>query len=140
MDASVVTRYTCRHMASIAEHVRESGAKLTGPRREIIEYIENLDGIFAAAQIAKALKPIDTVSVYRTLQLLKELDMIHPSIVFEGEQYYELHGHEDHHHHAVCTSCREARCVECKISVSKLKGFTVNDHNLVLTGLCSSCK
>lgn len=48
-----------------------------------------------------------------------------------------------HHHHFACDGCDSVYCVEgCPRGVDKLapKGFDVRSHDIVLHGLCESCK
>lgn len=116
----------------------DSGKKITSPRREIITIIQNNKGIFSPQSIATSHTKKDPTSVYRTLQLLAQLDIIHPVIHLDGELYYEKH-ETKHHHHAICTSCKKTTCTPCKTTTPKITGFTNLHHTSFITGLCKKC-
>ena len=80
-------------------------------------------------------------TVYRNLKALVdegELTAVH----LPGENpRYELAGHR-HHHHFQCTRCQRVFDVHaCPGDLSRLapRGFTVEDHDLTLYGVCSDC-
>ena len=80
-------------------------------------------------------------TVYRNLKALideGELKAVH----LPGENpRYELAGHR-HHHHFQCTRCQRVFDVHaCPGDLSRLapRGFTVEDHDLTLYGVCSDC-
>lgn len=80
-------------------------------------------------------------TVYRNLKALVdegELRAVH----LPGENpRYELAGHH-HHHHFQCTRCQRVFDVHaCPGNLSRLapQGFTVEDHDLTLYGVCSDC-
>jgi Fe2+ or Zn2+ uptake regulation protein len=114
------------------------GHKLTETRKSIAFFVSGYKGIFSAKELMDTLPTLDKVSVYRTLELFELLDIIHPVLVQHGEKHYELHS-ENHHHHAVCTGCEKASCVDCEVTRTKAKGFSTLHHSVVYTGLCTSC-
>ena len=120
------------------EKIKKSGYKLTSARKALVRYIKKRKGVFSANEIITALPDIDRVSVYRTLDLLTELDLIHPVLNQHGETHYEKHG-ENHHHHVVCTGCEKTSCIDCNLRTQKVKGFKNLHHSFVITGLCMTC-
>ncbi|PJC36883.1 hypothetical protein CO046_03555 [Candidatus Peregrinibacteria bacterium CG_4_9_14_0_2_um_filter_53_11] len=123
---------------SLHSTLAEAGYKLTAPRKRIIDWILAYDGVFSASEILSDLADLDTVSVYRTLDLLSTLDIIHKTLSLHSEQHYEFHG-EDHHHHVVCTGCELTQCAPCEIAEKKIRGFSDLHHTVLLTGLCTDC-
>lgn len=123
----------------IENKVQTKGYKLTPPRKSIFAFIESVDGIVSAGKILEALPKLDKVSVYRTIDLLVDLDIIHAAAQIDGQQYYEVHQEEKHHHHIVCTECLVNQCVSCDVPTKKISGFTHVHHSLTMTGVCSSC-
>lgn len=122
----------------IGQEIKSAGYKQTPSRTSIFSWLEKHKGIFSAKEILEANTSLDSVSVYRTLELLTKLDIIDPLMKIDDHQYYELH-EEQHHHHAVCRKCKKAACIGCPgISVS-VKGFSDIHHSLAVTGLCTSC-
>ncbi len=120
------------------KQLQNSGNKITEPRKQVVEAIANRTGLFCVKDIFEEVSGKDVTSTYRTVQLLAELDLIHPAVVLEGEQYYEKH-QKKHHHHAICTECKTNSCVKCTIPEKAVKGFSDVHHSTVFTGLCKSC-
>ena len=123
----------------IQQKVKEAGYKLTPQREKVFSFVEKHNGIFCASQIIKAMPKMDKVSIYRTLELLAELDIIHDAVQLEGQQYYEVHQEGSHHHHIVCTKCLVSDCISCDMPTKKILGFSHVHHSLTMTGLCTSC-
>ncbi len=117
----------------------DAGYKLTNPRKEISKWIAKKKGVFSAPEIYTALKNLDRVSVYRTLELFCKLDIIHTTLSLHGEQHYEVHEAKNHHHHIVCTECEKNECIPCELPQKKFSSFKKIHHTMVFTGLCNSC-
>jgi Fur family transcriptional regulator, ferric uptake regulator len=87
-------------------------------------------------------------TVYRTLQLLEEMDIISRINLDDGCSRYEIKtDEEDHqHHHLICQQC--SKIIEVKIDlldhleeeIEKEYDFDIKDHKLKFFGLCSDCK
>ncbi len=123
----------------IEKKVQEKGYKLTPTRKRIFSYLEEVDGLVSAGNILEAVPVLDKVSVYRTIDLLVELDIIHGAAQINGQHYYEIHQEGVHHHHIVCTECLKHTCVSCDMPTKKVSGFTHVHHSLSMTGICSGC-
>lgn len=122
----------------ILSALEEGGHKLTKPRKAIAAWIAAKKGMFTASEIIQALPKIDRVSVYRTLDLFADLDLIHPTMTRDGEQYYEAH-EVNHHHHVLCEGCEKTACIPCTLPEAVVRGFTNLHHSLTFTGLCTAC-
>lgn len=122
----------------IAVQLKEAGYKMTEPRKRIVEWIFNKKGIFSVSEVLKSLSDMDKVSIYRNIEILTALDIIHPALTVHGEQHYELH-EKKHHHHMVCMECEKTACVDCTFKEKVVRGFTDIHHSLSLTGLCTDC-
>lgn len=90
--------------------------------------------MFQASDIISSLPDVDRVTVYRTLDTLCELDIIHPTLVRSGAQYYELHTHDSHHHHAMCEGCTNQRCIDCDITTRPDM-----HHTVFYSFTCNNC-
>jgi len=81
-------------------------------------------------------------TVYRNLKSLLEDGSLR-SVSLPGENpRYEPAGH-GHHHHFQCRQCDRVFDVDaCPGNLASLAppGFTVEDHELTLYGVCSDCK
>lgn len=134
------------------EILSENGYKLTIPRLLVIELFENSNIPQNAYDVKKALstqnKKIDTVSVYRTLSLLKKLNLVHE--VSDGKvvqcQKFTCKNSAHCHHQFICTSCHkiEEIHVDDKFFINKLiklfPKLLINSHSFRFEGLCEKCK
>lgn len=84
-------------------------------------------------------------TVYRTLALLEESDMV-TSLSFGAQgKKYEL-GAKEHHDHMICTSCGKiTEFVDEEIenrqdSIAKELGFEISDHSMQIYGICKDCQ
>ena len=125
-------------MTTLETQLQKSGYALTPTRKKIISWIESQKGIFSALDILDSVSELDKVTVYRTLQLLESLDVIDPVLVRGGVQYFEVHTHQKHHHHIVCTECEKSECVPCDYKPI-LKNFSSVHHTVAMTGICIKC-
>jgi Fe2+ or Zn2+ uptake regulation protein len=125
--------------ASIEDKIKAAGGRLTPARRNIFSWLEAHEGMFSAAHLIAAFPDRDRVSIYRTIDLLLSLDIIHATIKLKDFQYYELHG-EPHHHHAICVLCQKNACVPCSLPTGKIRGFKKIHHDVSFTGVCYACE
>ncbi len=129
--------------------IQESGYRLTGPRRVIIEIM---------AKSERALGPQDVydigrgehigmglVTVYRTLEKLEELGLIQRVHHPDGCHRY-LRSGIGHQHILLCVNCghsvffRGDDLGALFMGVSDSSGYEIQDHWLQLFGLCPTCK
>jgi len=84
-------------------------------------------------------------TVYRTLALLEDSQMV-TSLSFGAQgKKYEL-GAKEHHDHMICTSCGNiTEFVDEEIehrqdSIAEALGFKISDHSMQIYGLCKNCQ
>ncbi|MBT3419075.1 MAG: transcriptional repressor [Candidatus Magasanikbacteria bacterium] len=123
----------------IKKRLTKVGYRLTRSRKTIISYILQTKGIFSAQDLIDALLDVDRVAVYRTLDVLEQVDAVHTVTQRDGSQYYELHHPTAHHHHITCIECSGSKCVPCDIEEKTIPGFRNIHHTVHLTGVCSKC-
>jgi len=123
----------------INAYLVNSGHKLTAPRKRIASWIAGNKGIFSASEILNTLTDLDKVSIYRTLELFCTLDIIHTVASLHGEQHFELHDKQKHHHHIVCTRCEKNECTPCDMPKKDFSSFKNVHHSILFTGLCKPC-
>jgi Fur family ferric uptake transcriptional regulator len=134
--------------------LRRHGYKLTPQRRAVVLAItSSQDHLTPAAIFEKAkqsLPGIGLVTVYRTLKLLAELDLICELHAGDNCPSY-IAGTSQHHHHLVCSGCGKVvdfvspRLIEHNVAelegrLSRESGFRIDDHLLEFTGLCKLCQ
>ncbi len=123
-----------KHMSWIQETLATHGANNSRVREQIIIAIEGICKMFDAQMLQKTLPKINKVTIYRTLERLALYDIIHPTMQYDGRQYYELHSPEGHHHHAFCTVCHAQECMECNLPQEEKK-----HHTMYYTFVCDTC-
>lgn len=85
-------------------------------------------------------REVGIVTVYRTLDLLSEIEAVRRLDLGDGPRY-ELA--ESHHHHLICDSCGSiSEFEDCPIDPSLLdvgESFEVRSHSLEVYGNCADC-
>ncbi len=86
---------------------------------------------------------ISPATVYRSLNLFKQLGLIDEKRLGQARCYYEAR-HSPQHQHLVCSGCGKVFDFDCPLSeiVDKVKreqGFTVTRAEVYLEGYCSQC-
>lgn len=96
------------------------------------------------AVLADRGEPVGLATVYRTLQLLADSDLVDVLRNDAGEALYRRCS-EGHHHHLVCRTCGRTVEVEGPTverwagRVADEHGFTDVSHTLEIFGTCPSC-
>ncbi len=137
-----------------ANHVRsvlgDAGYRTGGAREAVVRLLERQDCCLSAQEIHDRLRgakrPVGIASVYRALDTLAELRLVKRVDAGDGIARYEpLRPDGDHHHHLVCRDCGKVEAfsdpsLEQAIDrAAGSSGYTVDEHEIVLTGACSAC-
>jgi Fur family ferric uptake transcriptional regulator len=129
--------------------LREKGHRLTPQRMLVIEALHNADRHISAEELYEQLHsryPYANIStVYRTLELLKELNLVTETDFGEGYVRYHV-AEKGHHHHLLCQTCGKIMDVE-EVALYPLKdtllrkyGFDADLRHLAISGQCSKCR
>ncbi|HQY21314.1 MAG TPA: Fur family transcriptional regulator [Ignavibacteria bacterium] len=121
--------------------------KITKPRLEILKILKSNHKPLTISEISGKLidDSIDLATVYRTMNLFEELNIV-SLIDFKDEfKRYELIYDRHHHHHIVCKNCKKVENVETCIldNIEKFltkKGYTEISHSLEFFGICGECR
>jgi Fur family ferric uptake transcriptional regulator len=126
--------------------------KMTPQRRLILQILlENQQLHMSAEEVYALAKENDSeiglATVYRTLDLLEELKIIHKLNFGDGRSRYELYHvqSEHHHHHLVCLKCnqilevKEDLLQQLESLIEREHGFHIMDHRVQFYGYCSTC-
>ena len=132
--------------------LQNNGYKITKQREVIFEtLLENSSEHLSPEElhliVNKKDKDIGIATVYRTLQLFEELNLVY-KLNFDDNRYrYELTRDEEHqHHHLICTQCNKVEEVSYDLtsdieeSIRKNYGFKVTNYVLKFFGICSQCQ
>ncbi len=136
---------------STRQGLRAAGRRLTRTRRAVLAILERHHQPLSVAEIFSQLQQdqvaIDLVTVYRTVNVLKELGLVAQlDLHQEGQSRYELKEGRKHHHHIRCQSCGEIvdllLCPLKKLTklIEKQTQFIVDDHTLEFSGFCPKCQ
>jgi Fur family ferric uptake transcriptional regulator len=137
------------HTGNLIERLSEKGYRLTPQRMMILSAFEGRDDHVSAeeiyAQVAAKYPKVNISTVYRTLELLKKLNMVYEIDLGEGRIRY--HPEESgHHHHLVCQDCGEVIDID-ESTLSSLSKTLLKDYNFLaelrhvaIFGLCEKCR
>ena len=125
------------------------GYRLTPQRLMILGAVEEADSHISAeeiyAQVRARYPQINISTVYRTLELLKELELVTEISLGDGRVRYHCMG-KGHHHHLVCQKCGAIIDVEESIlnplwaEIQQKYNFKVNMKHVAFFGLCAKCQ
>ncbi len=129
-------------MSNLEQRCAEAGLKMTGQRKVILEVLGTASDHPSVEDVYDRAKKIDAsisiATVYRTLSLLDELDLVTRHEFQEGYSRYEVNW--DHHHHLVdletgqVIEFQNEELERLKIKIAKELGYDLIDHRLELYG------
>jgi len=131
------------------QELRRGGYKLTPQRRAIIGAISGTQEHLTPAAIYKRVHrkhpSIGLVTVYRTIDILAELDLICETHAGGSCRSYLMRRPSGHHHHLICSECgRVVDFTDCGLEklerrLAKETSFKINGHLLEFIGQCLEC-
>ena len=134
---------------NLFESLRQQGYRLTPQREMVLEAVHECQGHVSAEEIyakVQARNPYVHIStVYRTLELLKQLHIVCEIDLGGGVVCYELAG-ERRHHHLICQQCGAVLEVDDKMLTSlrdtlrQEYGFEAHLEHLAIFGCCRHCQ
>lgn len=137
----------------IKKQLHSKGYKLT-PQREatLTVLLEREEDHLSAEEVFLLVKvkapDIGLATVYRTLELLSELQVVDKINFGDGVSRYDLRkeGMDHFHHHLVCMECGaveeiiEDLLTDIEKKVEDEWDFEVKDHRLTFHGICRKCQ
>lgn len=135
-------------VAAALQVLQDAGYRVTSPRRAVVEAVVGRDRHFTwadiAAQVSGSDRSVGRATVFRTLEVLEELNLIgrihHP----DGGQGYVVCPQE-HHHHAICSRCGlVVNLPGCPLGSevehkARSAGIHLRGHRVELYGVCKDC-
>ncbi len=129
-------------MSDLERRCAEAGLKMTGQRRVILKVLgmaEDHPSVEAVYERARGIdSSISIATVYRTLSLLDEMDLVTRHEFQEGYARYEVS--QEHHHHLVdletgaVIEFRNEELEKLKEKIARDLGYALVDHRLELYG------
>ncbi len=137
----------------IKQQLQSQAYKLTPQREATVRVLlENEQDHLSAEDVYMLVKTkapeIGLATVYRTLELLSELNVVEKMNFGDGVARYDLRrdGNHHHHHHLICVQCgnveeiMEDWLLPLEEKLEKEFQFTVIDHRLDFQGICKNCQ
>jgi Fur family transcriptional regulator, ferric uptake regulator len=131
-------------MKTLMDRCHDHGLRLTDARRIIVEVLQDADDhpdAILLQERARVHDPaISTATVYRTLKLLEELNLISRRDFGDGRARYE-EADKDHHDHLINLESGEIiefhneDLEDLKRAIADRLGYELKDHRLELYGI-----
>jgi Fur family ferric uptake transcriptional regulator len=141
-------------MQRMKNRIKDKKYKMTSQRQIILKAFVESNAKHLSAEdvyeiVRKANPDIGLATVYRTLDLFTEMDLLKKLDFDEGCNRYELNDREDDghfHHHLICLGC--GKVWECRDDLLetletilyKRLHFQTVDHQLKVYGYCEECQ
>ncbi len=130
--------------------LRARGLRLTPQRELVLTVMHQLDAPSTTEEIYARVHAVsvsvDISTVYRTLELFQEFQLVSSFDPGDGKRRYEHLGVEAPHHHLVCRSCgqvipiAQADLRPLAEHLAESYGFIADDGDLTISGLCATCR
>ncbi len=126
--------------------LNEAGFRSGAARRRVIELLEGEHCAVTALEIDRRLPSVGRATVYRTLEQLEQLDLLHRVDVGGEVVAFERNDPSDHHHHVVCVRCgrllpfEDSRLEQAIHAVGEGAEFEIVSHDVLLRGVCPDCQ
>jgi len=140
-------------MAELQAKLHERRYKLTPQRIQILQaFLDNHTQHLCAEDVYGILRSksseIGLATIYRTLELLSELEVLHKMDFGDGCSRYEINETSvpHHHHHLICLECGKVKEFEgdlletLEAMVAEKSNFRIVDHQLKFYGYCQECQ
>ncbi|MFD2114457.1 Fur family transcriptional regulator [Paenibacillus yanchengensis] len=137
----------------VKRSLMENGYKLTTQREIIVRVLLEHERDHLSAEdvymlVKQKFPEIGLATVYRTLELLAELNIVAKMNFGDGVARFDLRGedHEHMHHHLICDICgaleeiKEDWLTSLEEKLEKEFGFKVHDHRLDFIGTFNECE
>jgi Fe2+ or Zn2+ uptake regulation protein len=134
----------------VSQRLTAKGIRYTTARRAVVQALASADGPRSAHELFEDLD-VPLSSLYRSLAVLEESEVLTPHHGIRGVTRYELaEWAAGHHHHVVCGSCGTVDDVhldpaieaELERLVGQITGalsFSPTGHALEVEGRCAAC-
>ncbi len=136
-------------LGEIEEKLREKGYRITKQRQSIVRvFIQEQENILTAQEIYERVLKIDSrvnfSTVYRNIEILEEIGIIHRIFTGEGCGCYKLNEEKEHHHHFICKNCGKTEVIDfCPLKEMEeqleKKNFVPTEHSFEIFGYCDKC-
>jgi Fur family ferric uptake transcriptional regulator len=132
----------------LSDRLRAGGYRITPARQLVLNAVAELDHATPdtiCAEVQRTASSVNLSTVYRTLELLEELELVSHTHLGHGAPIYHA-AHERDHLHLVCRTCgrvEEAPAALADPLVERLRresGFAVDVAHFAIYGQCAQCR
>lgn len=144
--------YNSEDIQKITDKLKDNGYKLTPQRQAIVDiFIECIGKHLTVEEVfdlVKVRKPeIGLATVYRTVVLMHEQDILTRLDLIDGTARYELKRDDENHthHHLFCVKCSKVfefmddLLDPLEEEIEKEYHFKILNHSLKFYGICNEC-
>ena len=131
------------------DYLKCKGLRYTKQREDIIRRILETKGHFEIEEIVLDFRKqnlgVSRSTIYRTLNILKELGIVNEVIKYKNKTLYEV-ALKEHHDHLVCEKCgkiiefHSKDLEEIQDKICREYGFEPTFHRLEIYGICRECR
>lgn len=142
--------YAHSEMKDSASKNSARNTRLTPVRKAILQIFDDQKAPLTISEIQKLLEEKNLfpnkTTLYRQMEMLVKLRLIESVALKDSIAHYEKK--TSHHHHFICTDCKDIVCIEdenLEQSTKRLEqnleknGFRVQGHHFFLEGKCQKC-
>ncbi len=131
-----------------AERLRRIGQRATPQRLTILAALrpgEHASAEDVLGRVAPALPAVNRSTVYRTLELLRDLGLVSETDLGKGVRQFEPIEPE-RHHHLVCRGCgavqklHDPLVAPLRTAILEHHGFDAGIEHLAIFGRCRACR
>ncbi len=136
----------------VEQRLAARGVRFTRGRRLVLDAVATAGGPRTASEIHGMLNKVPVSSLYRSLAVLVDAEVLAQHHGADETTRYELaEWLTEHHHHLVCVSCgsitdvtasedQEAVVGRLVEAFARSSNFAVSGHRFEIEGRCASCR
>jgi len=130
------------------ELLQSRALKATNHRLNLLNKMQEYKSAMPYSALQESVKSMDRVTLYRTIESLKEQGIIHKAFQENNESYYAICGtscDKDHHNHDhIHFKCIECDTVTCEQTIQSteisIPGNEIHKISIHIEGICKLCK
>lgn len=132
-------------LQDIIQKLEQRDHRLTPSRMAVVAAALSQKGHFTAEEIAQRCPGVGRATVFRTVRILTEIEVLCRVLMEDGSLHYRL-SRKGHHHHLVCVECGAVqdldRCVVGDLvgGLAESTGYEIEGHWLEFYGRCQDCR
>jgi len=132
-------------LESVIRRLEGLDHRITPSRVAVIAAVLSHSGHFSVEDIVRQARAVGRATVFRTMRLLTEADVVCRVLLEDGSLHYRV-SRRGHHHHLVCVSCGNVQDLdECAVGglvreLAAATDYEIEGHWLEFYGRCAACR